>query len=117
MSLNHRQLHRLHRIESSLLRSDPQLAAMLAMFGQLSAGQHLPTWEQLTTRPDRIRQAAALIVAAVTVLAAAIAHLLVAVRGLVGAVVMGGRARPPAQPAPASPPPDDRQGRNPAQGS
>jgi Protein of unknown function (DUF3040) len=117
MSLNHRQLHRLHRIESGLLRSDPQLAAMLAMFGRLSASQQLPAWEQLATRPDRIRQAAALIVTAKTVLATAIAHLLVAVRGLVSAVVMGDRARPPAQPAPASPPPDDRQGRNPAQGS
>jgi hypothetical protein len=117
MSLNHRQLHRLHRIESGLLRSDPQLAAMLAMFGRLTAGQHLPTWEQLATRPDRIRQAAALIVTAVTVLAAAIAHLLVAVRGLVSAIVMGDRARQPALPAPASPPRDDRQGWNPAQGS
>ena len=115
MSLNHRQLHRLHRIESGLLRSDPQLAAMLAMFGRLTASQQLPTWEQLATRPDRIRQAAALIVTAITVLATAIAHLLVAVRGLASAVVMGDRARPP---APASPPPgDDRQGRNPAQGS
>jgi hypothetical protein len=117
MSLNHRQLHRLHGIESGLLRSDPQLAAMLAMFGRLTASQQLPTWEQLATRPDRIRQAAALIVTAITVLATAIAHLLVAVRGLVGVVVMGDRARPATQPAPASPPPDDRQGRNPAQGS
>ena len=117
MSLNHRQLHRLHRIESGLLRSDPQLAAMLAMFGRLTASQQLPTWEQVATRPDRIRQAAALIVTAITVLATAVAHLLVAVRGLVSAVVMGDHARPAAQPAPASPPPDDRQGRNPAQGS
>ena len=117
MSLNRHQLHRLHRIESGLLRSDPQLAAMLAMFGLLSAGQHLPAWEQLVTRPDRIRQAAALIVTAVSILAAAIAHLVVAVRGLVSAVVMGDRARPAAQPAPASPPRDGRQGRNPAQGS
>ena len=54
MSLNHRQLHRLHRIESGLLRSDPQLAAMLAMFGRLSGGQHMPAWEQIATRPDRV---------------------------------------------------------------
>jgi len=43
MSLNYRQQRQLQRIESLLLRSDPQLAAMLAMFGRLSAGQRMPT--------------------------------------------------------------------------
>jgi hypothetical protein len=113
MSLNRRQLHRLHRIESGLLRSDPQLAAKLVMFGSLSVGQGLPSWEQIATRRDRVRQAAALIVKAVTLLVAAIVLLFHAVRGLVCAVVMGRRARPAAEGAPA----DDRQGWNPAQGS
>ena len=98
MSLNHRQLHRLHRIESGLLRSDPHLAAMLAVFASLAAGEHLPAWEQLATRPDRIRQAAALIVKAITILAAALSLLLNAVRALAAAVVMGDRAQPPAAP-------------------
>jgi hypothetical protein len=113
MSLNHRQLHRLHRIESGLLRSDPQLAAMLVMFARLAAGQDMPAWEQVATRPGRIRRAAAVIVMAVTVLAAAIALLLSAVR----AVVIGRPARPAAEGAPATRPKPDGQERNPAQGS
>ena len=95
MSLNHRQRHQLHRIEARLLRSDPRLAAMLGVFGRLSAGQHMPAWEQVATRQDRIRQAAALIVKAVAVMASAIRLLLSAVLALFTAVVMGGRARPP----------------------
>ena len=120
MSLNHRQLHRLHRIESGLLRSDPQLAARLAVFAGLAAGEHLPAWEQIPTRQDRIGQAAALIVKAITILAAAFSLLLNAVRALVTAVVMGGRARPaPSARRPADPGPGagDHQDWNPAQGS
>jgi hypothetical protein len=117
MSLNRRQLRRLHRIESGLLRSDPRLAAKLAMFGQLSAGQGMPTWEQIATRQDRIRQAAALIVKAVTLLVAAIILLLGAVRDLARAVVLGPRARPAAEGAPAEESGPDHQGWNPAQGS
>jgi hypothetical protein len=120
MSLNHRQLHRLYRIESGLLRSDPQLAAMLAMFGRLSAGQHMPAWEQVATRQDRIQQAAALIIRAITILAAALSLLLNAFRALAAAVVMGSRARPahsarrPADPGTGA---GDPQDWNPAQGS
>jgi Protein of unknown function (DUF3040) len=120
MSLNHRQLHRLYRIESGLLRSDPQLAARLAMFGRLSAGQHMPAWEHIATRQDRIRQAAALIVRAITIVAAALSLLLNAVRALAAAVVMGSRARPahsarrPADPGTGA---GDPQDWNPAQGS
>jgi hypothetical protein len=113
MSLNHRQLRRLHRIESGLLRSDPQLTAMLVMFARLAAGQDMPVWEQEAPRPDCIRQAAALIVKAVTVLAATIALLLNVVR----AVVLGGPVRRPADGAPATRPGRDGQGRNPVQGS
>ena len=119
MSLNHRQLHRLHRLESGLLRSDPHLAAMLAVFAGLAAGEHMPAWEQLATRPDRIRQAAALMVRALTLLAAAVALLLHAVRGLVRAVVTGDQARPGSKGTPAAQPQPrhDDQGWNPAQGS
>jgi Protein of unknown function (DUF3040) len=102
MSLNHRQLHRLRRIESGLLRSDPQLAAMLITFARLAAGELMPAWEQLATRRDRIRQAAALIVEAVTLLAAALVLLLDAIRG---------------HRSPARSRPRPVQGWNPAQGS
>jgi hypothetical protein len=98
MSLNHCQRHQLHRIEARMLRSDPQLAEMLRVFGRLSAGQRMPTWEHVATRPDRIRQAAALIAEAITLMAAAIRLLLVAVLALFAAVVIGGRARPPLRP-------------------
>jgi hypothetical protein len=120
MSLNHRQLHRLHRIESGLLGSDPQLAAMLAVFAGLAAGEHLPAWEQIPTRQDRIGQAAALAVKAIIILAAALSLLLNAVRALVTAIVMGGRARPaPIGRRPAGPGTGagDPQDWNPAQGS
>jgi hypothetical protein len=97
MSLNHRQLRLLHRIESGLFRSDPQLAAMLVMFARLAAGEDLPVWEQEATRPGCIRQSAALIVKAVTVLVAAIAVLLNMVRAETRS---RGLSRPPAAPAP-----------------
>jgi hypothetical protein len=117
MSLNRRQLHRLHRIESGLLRSDPQLAAMLAVFTRLSAGQYLPAWEQVATRQERIRQAAASIAKAIAVVAAAVGLLFNSVRGLVRAVVMGDRTRPRVEGASPVQPRHDDQGWNPAQGS
>ena len=95
MSLSHHQRHQLYRIESRLLRSDPQLAAMLAVFARLSAGQRLPSWEHIATRLDRVRQAAALIVQEIAVIAAAVGLLVGAVFALVTAVIMGRRARPP----------------------
>ena len=95
MSLNHRQRHQLYRIEARLLRSDPQLAAMLAVFGRLAAGQRMPAWEQVANRQDRIRQAAAVIARAIAIMAAAIGLLVSAVLALLAAVVMGSRARPP----------------------
>jgi hypothetical protein len=94
MSLNYRERHQLYRIEISLLRSDPQLTSMLAVFTRLSAGQRMPTGEQVATRLDRIRQATALIAEAVTALAAAVGFLANAVRTLLSAIV-GGRARRP----------------------
>ena len=83
MSLSHRQQHQLHRIETSLLRSDPQLTAMLGVFGRLSAGEVMPAREQMPSRHHSIRQAAALIVTAITVITDAIVLLLRAVLALV----------------------------------
>ena len=95
MSLNHRQRHQLHRIESRLLGSDPQLAATLTVFARLSAGHGMPAWEQLATRPDRVRQRAAQIAKAIAVVAAAVSLLVTAVLALCTAIFIGSRARPP----------------------
>ena len=97
MSLSHHQQNQLHLIEAGLLRSDPQFAARLSMFGRLSAGQAMPGWERVSSRHDRIRQAAALIAETISVVAAAVFLFLRAVLALVAAVVQAGRARPPAQ--------------------
>jgi hypothetical protein len=86
MSLNHRQQYQLHRIKTGLLRSDPQLTAMLGIFGRLCAGEAMPAREQMPTRHQSIRQAAALVVKAIIVAADAIVLLLRAVFALVIAV-------------------------------
>jgi Protein of unknown function (DUF3040) len=86
MSISHHHQRQLYRIESGLLRADPQLAAMLGIFGKLSAGHAMPSWEQVPTRRDRIRQAAALTGQAVTLAAAAIGLLLRAILAMVLAV-------------------------------
>ena len=91
MSLSHHQQRQLHRIESGLLQADPQLAAMLGLFGKLTAGQAMPAWEQVPARRDRVRQAAALTVQAVTLAAAAIGLLLSAILALL--IVLGTRHR------------------------
>jgi hypothetical protein len=87
MSLGHRQRHQLHRIETGLLRSDPQLTAMLGVFGRLSAGEVMPAREQMPSRHQSIRQTAALIVTAITVITDAFILLLKAVLALVIAAV------------------------------
>jgi hypothetical protein len=97
MSLSHHHQNQLHLIQAGLLRSDPQLAATLNMFGRLSAGQAMPAWEQVSSRHDRIRQAAALIAETISVVAAAFFLLLRAVLAPVATVVRGARARPPEQ--------------------
>ena len=88
MSLSHHQQRQLYRIETAL-RADPQLAEMLGIFSKLSAGQAMPSREQVPTRRDRVRQAAALTVQAVTLAAAAIGLLLSAI--LVLLIVVGTR--------------------------
>jgi hypothetical protein len=87
MRLSHRQQHQLYRIETGLLRSDPQLTAMLGIFGRLSVGEAMPAWEQVSSRQQSIQQAAALTAQATTVVADAIVLLLRAVLALVIAVV------------------------------
>ena len=87
MSLTYRERHQLYRIESGLLRSDPQLTAMLAVFARLCAGQRMPAWEQVATRLDRVRQATAMIVEAITAMAAAVGFLAGAVRTWLCAIV------------------------------
>ena len=86
MSLSHHQQRQLYRIEAGLLGADPQLAAMLGIFGKLFAGQAMPAREQVPARRDRIRRAAALTVQAITLAAAAIGLLLSAVLALLIAV-------------------------------
>ena len=86
MSLNHHHQRQLYRIEAGLLRADPRLAAMLGIFGKLSAGQAMPAREQVPARRDRVGRAAALTVQAVTLAAAAIGLLLSAVLALLIAV-------------------------------
>src|SRR5256885_11557815 len=108
MSLSHHHQNQLHLSQAGLLRSDPQLAARLSVFGKLSAGQAMPAWEQVSSRPDRIRQAAALIAETISVVAAAIFLFLRAVLTLVAAVAAGGPAPPP--------PPRRRPGRPPPRG-
>ena len=92
MSLPYRQHHQLHRIETRLLRSDPRLARMLGMFGRLSAGQVMPSWEQMSPSKEGVRQAAALLAEAVTILAAGLRVLLSAALDFAIAVTRGDRA-------------------------
>ena len=97
MSLSPHHQNQLHLIEAGLLRSDPQLAARLGIFGRLGAGQAMPAWEQVPCRHDCIRQAAALTAETISVVATAIFLFLRAVLALVAAIVPGGRAGPPAR--------------------
>ena len=95
MSLSHHQQRQMYRIETGLLRADPQLAEKLGDFGRLSAGERMPSWEHVDTRRDRIRQAAALVVEAFVLMAAAIRLLFGATRAVFAALVIGRRARLP----------------------
>ena len=94
MNLHYRKQYQLYLIETRLMRSDPRLAGMLGVFGRLSDGQAMPSWEQVSSRKDRIRQAGALLAEAVPLAAAALSLLLSAVLAFVAAVVLGDRTRP-----------------------
>ena len=107
MSFSHHHQRQLHRIETGLLGADPPLAEMLGIFGKLTAGQAMPAWEQVPARRDRVRQAAALTVQAVTLAAAAIGLLLSAILALV--IVVAGTRHGRRLPAPG--PEGTRRGR------
>jgi len=98
MSLSPHHQNQLHLIQAGLLRSDPQLAARLSIFGRLCAGQAMPAQEQVSSGHDRIRQAAARATAA-TRARTARGHLPVPQGGPRPGRRRraGGRARPPAQ--------------------
>jgi hypothetical protein len=69
MSLSYRHQRQLRLIEAGLRRSDPQLALTMSMFGRLYPSQALPAWEHSLAGPssqDRVRRAAAWILAALT---------------------------------------------------
>jgi Protein of unknown function (DUF3040) len=95
MSINYAERHQLHRIESRLFRSDPHLAAMLAVFDKLCDGQCLPAQEQLATRQGRIRHSAALVAQAIAAVIAAILNLLRAVDAWLTAVTRRSLGLPP----------------------
>ena len=95
MSINYAERHQLHRIESRLFRSDPHLAAMLAVFDRLCDGQCLPDREQLVTRHGRIWRSAALIVKAIAVVIVAVRNLVRAVDAWLTAVIMRSLGHPP----------------------
>src|SRR3977135_4034373 len=56
MSVIHRRLRQLDRIESGLNRSDPRLGEMLRDFGKLSAGEAMPAREQGSSGRHGIRR-------------------------------------------------------------
>jgi Protein of unknown function (DUF3040) len=91
MGLSQRQQHQLHRIEDDLRQSDPKLAAVLQVFGMLSATEAMPAWEQIPASQHRIRQAAAMTGKAITLVATAIGFLLSAILIITG--IQGSRAR------------------------
>jgi hypothetical protein len=98
MSLSHHHQRQLYKIETGLLQADPQLAEMLGIFGKLSASQAMPSWEQVPTRRDRVRQAAALTMQAAALATAAIGLLLSAILALV--IVVASTPRRRRRPAP-----------------
>jgi hypothetical protein len=61
MSLPLTEWRALHRIDKAMHRSDPQLAAALAIFSRLTAGEVMPTHER-TCRPDSWPRACLLLV-------------------------------------------------------
>jgi hypothetical protein len=51
MSLSERERQALQSIECKLAGDDPGLASMLSTFTRLTAGEALPTWENIGTAP------------------------------------------------------------------
>jgi hypothetical protein len=59
-----REQQRLRGIDAALCGSDPQLAAIMAMFGRLYRGEAMPAWEHQPRPGGRLRRSAAWVVAA-----------------------------------------------------
>lgn len=75
MSLCFRQERLLWRTEDALSRSDPHLAAMLAMFGKLGEAEPMPVREHIRTRLGWLRRPLARAAAQAGLLAARAGHL------------------------------------------
>jgi Protein of unknown function (DUF3040) len=74
MTLSYHQQRQLRRIEADLLRSDPDLAAIVRVFSKLSRAEDMPAEEcvpQEAAGQGRLRRAASRIVAVLTQVAAA----------------------------------------------
>ena len=67
MKLSRWQRRQLRRIETGLLRSSPQLAAMMGLFSRLYRGEEMPAWEHEPRRLGRLRRSAAWVVVALAV--------------------------------------------------
>jgi hypothetical protein len=52
MSLSYRQERQLLLLETALIRSDPDLASLMGIFGRLYAGQHMPGGERMNRAPS-----------------------------------------------------------------
>jgi hypothetical protein len=80
MSLALREWRELHEIERTVRRSDPRLAALLAIFSRLAVSDAMPGYERLPARTARlwavVMLAAAATVRMITQTAAAAARLL-----------------------------------------
>jgi hypothetical protein len=72
MGLSFRQWWQLRGIEHGLCRSDPHLAAMLAIFAKLSAGETVLGREQVHRPGTWVRPVLAVLAAAMSCLAAAV---------------------------------------------
>lgn len=92
MSLHYRQQRQFSVIEAGLRRSDPQLAAIWAMFSRLCAGERMPAWEELRSGQGRLSRAVTRILAAIAAAAAAVSVQLRAALALVTCTIR--RARP-----------------------
>lgn len=75
MSLCFRQERLLWRTEDALRRSDPHLAAMLAIFGKLGTAEPMPAIEHVHTRLGWLRRPLGRLAALAGLLAARAGHL------------------------------------------
>jgi hypothetical protein len=91
MSLPYRQQRQFGVIEAGLRQSDPQLAAILAMFGRLCAGDRMPAWEELRSGQGRLSRAVNRILTAIAAAATAVSAQLRAALALITCAIRGAR--------------------------